>query len=381
MRMCCFCRVCPRLCMCVAVLLAVVVSITVFGITPMAQLAMDKTVLTLDNATLKMAGINSSTGALFTDMTIVLPGLFNSHIHSFRTTLKTNGQEFGHFQFPEVAAKVGMNHMKFHVPFTITDTKVITNFSTFLLLFTNTDLEILGEPHVTMAMFTATPKQDKRLFCNALLHAASPDFEQAFSDGISLSMVCTPEPSPAALGLVATSTAPKKWRVPGCHKMACRAKCECAEQHCAAEVSACSSDESCSVAEDCANQCQCGDKHCLAACTSERPSAVEVATTQCLRAHCPSLVLTSLSKVGDLPACNKTACVSKCQCGERHCATEIEACLADATCSSSQACVEACPCGSNVCLAKCAVAYPSAAGLSVLTCLTRNCPAEHTFYA
>merc|ERR1719225_1986271 len=77
-----------------------------------------------------------------------------------------------------------------------------------------------------------------------------------------------------------------------------------------------------------------------------------------------------------LPDCSKTACPAKCTCGEQHCATEINACLADSSCSGGEACADACPCGSMSCLAACAAKHPSAKGFAVLSCVSKACPQE-----
>merc|ERR1711920_1178877 len=76
----------------------------------------------------------------------------------------------------------------------------------------------------------------------------------------------------------------------------------------------------------------------------------------------------------DLPDCSTTACPNTCQCAESKCATEIEACLADASCAKSQGCVDQCACGSLTCIAACATANPTAKGLATLKCLKSSCP-------
>merc|ERR1712232_957942 len=65
------------------------------------------------------------------------------------------------------------------------------------------------------------------------------------------------------------------------------------------------------------------------------------------------------------PDCTQATCQSQCECSLDKCATEIDACLADATCAKSQDCAFACACSDNACLLKCAALSPSLKALPV----------------
>merc|ERR1712012_1213556 len=58
--------------------------------------------------------------------------------------------------------------------------------------------------------------------------------------------------------------------------------------------------------------------------------------------------------------CSTAACKSQCDCSNDKCASELDACLSDATCASAQTCALACPCDDDACILKCAAANPSA---------------------
>merc|ERR1719373_991412 len=99
-------------------------------------------------------------------------------------------------------------------------------------------------------------------------------------------------------------------------------------------------------------------------------------TTETTKLRSPAAQIDSTLTPAILPDCSKTACPAKCTCGEQHCATEINACLADSGCSGGEACADACPCGSMSCLAACAAKHPSAKGFAVLSCMSKACPNE-----
>merc|ERR1740123_1060357 len=76
-----------------------------------------------------------------------------------------------------------------------------------------------------------------------------------------------------------------------------------------------------------------------------------------------------------MPDCGQTACPRVCECTEKSCASEINACLADTACAGSQDCAFKCGCGDIGCLTKCAWQHPSPKAFPLVTCLARNCKA------
>merc|ERR1712025_1182179 len=71
--------------------------------------------------------------------------------------------------------------------------------------------------------------------------------------------------------------------------------------------------------------------------------------------------------------CSTAACPDQCECSLSKCGSEIDACLADATCAQGQARALACPCSDTACSLKCAAANPSTKALPVANCINSNC--------
>merc|ERR1719464_2281847 len=84
-----------------------------------------------------------------------------------------------------------------------------------------------------------------------------------------------------ARGAVPGSSAP-----PACSTTACPSTCQCIEQHCAAEITACLSDPSCATGQSCIEQCKCGDSSCLATCAMKTPSPKGLAMLRCAKGSC-----------------------------------------------------------------------------------------------
>merc|ERR1711937_482459 len=88
---------------------------------------------------------------------------------------------------------------------------------------------------------------------------------------------------------------------------------------------------------------------------------------KCINSKCASTELVAT------PDCTQATCQSQCECSLDKCATEIDACLADATCAKSQDCAFSCACSDNACLLKCAASSPSLKALPVAKCINANC--------
>merc|ERR1712043_87248 len=63
--------------------------------------------------------------------------------------------------------------------------------------------------------------------------------------------------------------------------------------------------------------------------------------------------------------CSTAVCKTDCECANDKCASQIDTCLADATCAQGQDCAFACACGDDACALKCAKDSPSAKALPV----------------
>merc|ERR1712187_958200 len=71
--------------------------------------------------------------------------------------------------------------------------------------------------------------------------------------------------------------------------------------------------------------------------------------------------------------CSKATCQSECECSLNSCADQINACLADATCSKGQDCALGCACGDTACSLNCATQAGSPLALPVATCINSKC--------
>merc|ERR1719350_257492 len=152
-----------------------------------------------------------------------------------------------------------------------------------------------------------------------------------------------------------------------CSKSACQTECKCALDKCGSQIDACLADATCAKGQDCALQCACGDKVCQLKCAAQNPSAKALPVATCITKNCAS------SLKADAVDCSKSACPKDCECALNKCGSQIDACLADATCAKGQDCALACACGDKVCQLKCAAQNPSAKALPVATCITKNC--------
>merc|ERR1711937_1108252 len=99
-------------------------------------------------------------------------------------------------------------------------------------------------------------------------------------------------------------------------------------------------------------------------CVAANPSAKAAPVGKCIQDNCESL------KGVD---CSDDVCPSRCACANDKCSSEIDACLADATCAKGQACAKACACGDTACSLKCVAANPSAKAAPVGKCIQDNC--------
>merc|ERR1712093_833632 len=76
--------------------------------------------------------------------------------------------------------------------------------------------------------------------------------------------------------------------------------------------------------------------------------------------------------------CTKAACQKECECTLTKCKSQVDACLADATCAKAQGCALGCACGDKACSLKCAAANPSPKALPVALCINANCASDAT---
>merc|ERR1712241_1602231 len=113
---------------------------------------------------------------------------------------------------------------------------------------------------------------------------------------------------------------------------------------------------------------------CLGKCAAAHPSPKALPLLQCLQKNCKRKVL--IGAVRSLPDCKTSGCPSECECAEKSRVSEINACLADATCSAGEDCVLQCPCNDMTCYGNCFAAPPSPLALTVLQCVQKNCKHE-----
>merc|ERR1712151_656646 len=73
------------------------------------------------------------------------------------------------------------------------------------------------------------------------------------------------------------------------------------------------------------------------------------------------------------PDCSGAACSASCECSYTSCSDEVDACLADSKCASSQDCAFGCACNDDACLLKCAASSPSLKALPLAKCITSKC--------
>merc|ERR1711904_493814 len=145
-----------------------------------------------------------------------------------------------------------------------------------------------------------------------------------------------------------------------CSDDVCPSRCACANDKCSSEIDACLADATCAKGQACAKACACGDTACSLKCVAANPSAKAAPVGKCIQDNCESL------KGVD---CSDDVCPSRCACANDKCSSEIDACLADATCAKGQACAKACACGDTACSLKCVAANPSAKAAPVGKCI------------
>jgi len=74
--------------------------------------------------------------------------------------------------------------------------------------------------------------------------------------------------------------------MPDCSTTSCAKTCECIETNCAAQVTACLSDDTCKTGQACINKCKCGDTACAVACAKADPSPKGLAVLVCAQQKC-----------------------------------------------------------------------------------------------
>merc|ERR1711953_678625 len=134
------------------------------------------------------------------------------------------------------------------------------------------------------------------------------------------------------------------------------------------QVDARLADSSCASSRDCAFSCACGDDACLLKCAAAGPSIKALPLANCITTNCESGL-----KAAARPDCSASACQDSCECSYVKCSDQVDACLADSSCASSQDCAFSCACGDDACLLKCAAASPSIKALPLANCITTNC--------
>jgi len=74
--------------------------------------------------------------------------------------------------------------------------------------------------------------------------------------------------------------------------------------------------------------------------------------------------------------CSGATCTDVCDCANSKCSSQVDACLADASCSSAETCVFSCACGDVACAATCAATSGSSLANDVITCLSTSCTSQ-----
>merc|ERR1712048_1205738 len=110
------------------------------------------------------------------------------------------------------------------------------------------------------------------------------------------------------------------------------ASCECSYTSCSDEVDACLADDKCASSQDCAFGCACNDDACLLKCAASSPSLKALPLAKCITSKCGPDAATAR------PDCSGAACSASCECSYTSCSDEVDACLADDKCASSQDC-------------------------------------------
>merc|ERR1712046_406456 len=77
--------------------------------------------------------------------------------------------------------------------------------------------------------------------------------------------------------------------------------------------------------------------------------------------------------------CSASACPAACSCSLNNCSSQIDACLADSTCTAAEDCALKCSCGDTACLTACAATNPSPLAVAAATCINTNCNSMASF--
>merc|ERR1711976_284148 len=102
-------------------------------------------------------------------------------------------------------------------------------------------------------------------------------------------------------------------------------------------------------------------------CAAASPSLKALPLAKCITDKCSTL------DAAARPDCSAAACSDSCTCSYTACSDEVDACLAQPNCASSQDCAFACACDDDACLLKCAAASPSIKALPLAKCITDKC--------